>query len=205
MNPKARCVLADPPWAYAQWSDRKHGAAAAAIDVMATSDIAAIPVGEWCDEDCALFLWGTWPKVPDAIQVMRAWGFDFVTGLPWVKVYKGGDAYRGIGFWTQGASEYLLIGKRGDPDRVKGTPVIGLLVGEQPVLYGSVSEHSRKPEAIHEWIERLFPGGPFLELFARRPRAGWACWGGDLGFVLSAEGVREVPVPARAKQGDIFG
>jgi N6-adenosine-specific RNA methylase IME4 len=37
-------------------------------------------------------------------------------------------------------------------------------------------EHSRKPDGIHERIERLV-AGPYLELFARQKRPNWTVWG----------------------------
>jgi hypothetical protein len=40
--------------------------------------------------------------------------------------------------------------------------------------------HSRKPEAVQDALERLFPDGPRLELFARRPRFGWTVWGNEV-------------------------
>jgi N6-adenosine-specific RNA methylase IME4 len=42
-----------------------------------------------------------------------------------------------------------------------------------------VGAHSAKPEALQDLAERLSPG-PRLELFARRRRAGWTCWGDQL-------------------------
>ncbi len=200
-------------------------------------------------------LWGTWPKLPDALEVMRAWGFEYVTGFPWVKVTPdAGTIYTGIGFWTQSASEFIFIGRRGKGlDRDGGAPVVGLatdargadehgrprvgcgrvlprgLVGEcgevsgmggarivcedcasgtsgnknNRVLWAPRAEHSRKPEAVHEWVERLFPeetAETRLELFARRARAGWSCWGGDLGFMLGPKGVRRVKVKKAASE-----
>lgn len=203
-GPPFDVVLADPAWSYRQWSETKHGAASAVYGTMTTPDICAIPVKEWLAEDAALFMWGTWPKLPDVIQVMAAWGCEYVTGFPWVKVYEGGCAYRGIGFWSQAVTEYLLIGKKGEPRRSKGTPIMGLLVGEDRVLYSERTPHSRKPEAVHGWIERLFPEGRLLELFARRPRAGWTTWGGDLGFHLSEKGVRLAPEMKKPQQFSIF-
>lgn len=203
---KARVILADPAWDYRNFSDSMHGAAAASYDVMTTADICALPVRSWADDHAALFMWGTWPKLPDALQVMEAWGFEFTTGFPWVKTVPDSRAiYRGIGFWTMATSEYMLIGKRGEPKRKGGSPVMGLAVdgdGER-ILYAPRTEHSRKPEAVHEWIERIFPtetAETRLELFARRKRAGWTTWGRDTGFNLTPQGALsytppEAPLP----------
>jgi N6-adenosine-specific RNA methylase IME4 len=40
-------------------------------------------------------------------------------------------------------------------------------------------EHSRKPDYVHECIERLV-AGPYLELFARQRRPGWDVWGNEI-------------------------
>lgn len=243
-----RVLIADPAWRYQQWSEAKHGAADAAYEdgTMATDDICRIPVKKWLAKDAVLFVWGTWPKVPDCLRVLEAWGADeIVSGFPWVKTTpSAGTIYTGIGFWTQSASEYLLIGRRGRGlERADGDKVVGLATDARGadeqgrprvgcglrgadmlpcgaylsrgrylcmacvegaekndrVLWAPRAEHSRKPEEVHEWVERLFPGeGPEtrLELFARRPRPGWTCWGGDLGFILTpgGSGVRRAKV-----------
>ena len=219
-----RVLLADPAWRYANFSASCHGAAEHAYEdgTMATDDICRIPVKRWCADDAVLFLWGTWPKLPDAVRVMSAWGFEYVSGFPWVKTTpSAGTIYTGIGFWTQSCSEYLLIGRRGhglerdDSDKVVGlaTDARGADEHGRPrdggdvekndrVLWAPRAEHSRKPEEVHEWVERLFPGERAetrLELFARRQRPGWTCWGGDLGFILTpgGSGVRQVKVEAK--------
>lgn len=42
-----------------------------------------------------------------------------------------------------------------------------------------IREHSRKPDCVHERIERLVVG-PYLELFARQRRRGWDSWGDEV-------------------------
>lgn len=190
-------VLADPAWRYRNFTDSAHGAAASAYDTMDTKDIAAIPVHQWAAKDSVLVLWGTWPKLPDGLRVMEAWGFDYVTAAPWVKTTPSkGDIATGVGFWFQSASEIILIGKRGKPSTQK-YPILGLLHGEPAQFYAPAARgkntHSKKPLEIHDWIEARCPeGGPYLELFARRPREGWATWGLELGVRLSAEGAHYV-------------
>lgn len=144
-----RVILADPPWRYHNWSDAAHGAASSAMETMATPDICAIPVSRWAHPDgCILAMWATWPKLEDAFSVISAWGFDYVTGWPWVKtVPAAGEIRRGIGFWAQSCS----------------------------------------------WLESAL--GPHLELFARSERAGWTCYGLDLGWRLGPDGVSPVPLP----------
>ena len=183
-------IVADPPWRYRNFSDTVHGAAASHYATMDSESIREIPVKKWAAEDCVLALWGTWPKLDECFGVVRSWGFEYVTGFPWVKTNpNSGEIRRGIGFWTQSASECVLIGRRGDPGRKGHAPLIGLLIGEDRQFYAPRTQHSRKPETLQDWLEGEFPG-PYLEMFATRLRPGWATWGRTLGYELDAAGVR---------------
>ena len=82
-------ISADPPWKYQNWTDKAHGAASAWYETMSTKDICSIPVTEAAADDSLLFLWVTNPKLEDGLQVMKAWGFDYVTvAFDWVKTYR---------------------------------------------------------------------------------------------------------------------
>ena len=103
-------ILADPPWRYKNWTKAKNGAASSAMETMAVEDIAAVPVQTWAARDSFLFLWVTWPKLPQGLQVMKAWGFEFITLAPWVKYTPSTANLRtGTGFWVRGVSEGLII------------------------------------------------------------------------------------------------
>jgi N6-adenosine-specific RNA methylase IME4 len=95
-----KTILADPPWKYQNWTDKKNGAARGHYKTMTLEDIAALPVGELGDPTgCALFLWATFPKIREALQVIEAWGFRYVTcAFVWRKVYRSGAPYCGLGF-----------------------------------------------------------------------------------------------------------
>lgn len=192
-------IVADPPWSYRNWSDAKSGAASAAMTVQPEANIAQIPVAQWAARDCVLLCWGTWPKLPEALRVIEAWGFEWVTACPWVKTTPpSADISTGIGFWFQSTSEVLIVAKRGDP-RTKRYPILGLMSGDERQFYYPVSrKHSRKPEDIYDWIE-VRCGSPestrYLELFATRQRPGWTCWGSELGHWLNEDGVSALPPP----------
>jgi len=168
---------------------------------MTREELAAIPVPSWTAADAVLALWGTWPKLDEALHLLTAWGFAYVTGFPWIKTMPhNGEVRRGIGFWTMSTSELVLIGRRGEPSRRReGKPVLGLLAGEDRQFYAPLRRHSEKPQGLHDWLEAQFDG-PFLELFARQSRQGWDTYGMDLGFILSAEGVRRIAAPRPAQQ-----
>lgn len=166
-------IIADPAWSY---SSIREGAAAAEYSTMSVAAICALPVEQLAAPDSVLLLWGTWPLLPEAIRVMQSWGFAYVTGFPWIKIE--GEPSRdlwgaldikpqyGIGFWVRGCSELVFVGRRGNV-----SPPTDGFVGLLSENFG----HSRKPDSLHHYAESLT--GPYLELFARRPRAGWDVWG----------------------------
>lgn len=108
-------IVADPDWRYDNFGQAKHGAARSHYPGTTADDIASIPVGRWARKDSILLLWATYPKLDKAIDVLRAWGFRLVTACPWIKTTPStGEIKRGIGFWWQGTSELLLVGRRGN-------------------------------------------------------------------------------------------
>lgn len=184
-----RTIIADPPWSYANYRETRHGAAAAHYDGMTPEEIAAIPVNRWAGRDAVLLLWGTWPLLGDAIDVMRAWGFRQVTAVPWVKTSPSSGLIRtGVGIWFQACSEVLIVGVKGKSGRVKGKSVRGLLCGADVQFYAPIGKHSEKPEELRSWANRALPG-PRLELFATAQRPGWTCIGRALGHELGANGI----------------
>ena len=80
-------ITADPPWSYANWIDKKNGAAAAHYDCLTLEELKQLPVSSVAAEDCMLFLWTTGPKMNEAIELLEAWGFPFVTvAFVWEKL-----------------------------------------------------------------------------------------------------------------------
>jgi N6-adenosine-specific RNA methylase IME4 len=128
--------------------------------------------------DSALALWVYDPLRPAADRVMEAWGFTYVkTLVNWVKTTKNGKLAFGTGYYTHNGSEQLILGTRGKGLRVQDR-------GLRQVLMAERREHSRKPDEAWEILERLFGDVRRVELFARRPRAGWTSWGNQLGEVV---------------------
>lgn len=180
-------VYADPPWAY---RTGRGVEGAVPYDTLDTAAVAAVPVGRWAAPDCLLACWGTWPHLADLADVVRAWGFEVVTGLPWVKALPDGRVRLGTGYWVRGASEFLVLARRGaarPPAPADRHP--GLLVGPEQTFYHPPGRHSAKPPALLDWLATVAPPGPRLELWARAPTPGWTAWGTDLGFRLGPAGV----------------
>jgi N6-adenosine-specific RNA methylase IME4 len=172
-------ILADPPWGFQCWDGMdKKVASRGSVTPYQTMDmdaIRALPVDEIAAENCALFMWIVWPTLPEAITVIESWGFTYKTcAFCWLKgdPYKlfalEEDVYMGLGYWTRANSEVCLLATRGKPKRLDA--------GVRQGIFAPRREHSRKPDGIHERIERLV-AGPYVELFARQKRKGWDSWG----------------------------
>lgn len=174
-------ILADPPWGFQCWDGKDKKVASRGsvtpYSTMEMTDIASLPVADLAAENCALFMWCVWPTLPEAFGVLGAWGFKYKTcGFLWMKAdpYRlfalEEDVYMGLGYWTRANTEPCLIGTRGKPKRKDAGVRQGVIAPRR--------EHSRKPDGIHERIERLV-AGPYLELFARAERPGWTVWGNE--------------------------
>lgn len=140
---------------------------------MDIEDIKALPVGELADKDCALFLWVTFPMLKEAWSVMEAWGFTFKTvAFVWIKQNRRSDGlFTGMGYWTRANAEICLLATKGHPHR-RAKDV-------HQVIVSHVEEHSKKPDAARERIERLLGDVPRIELFARQHPDGWDVWGNE--------------------------
>jgi N6-adenosine-specific RNA methylase IME4 len=116
-----------------------------------------------------LFLWATSPKLSEALEVIKAWGFEYRTNMVWIKDQIG------MGYYARQQHGLLLIAKRGN------LPMP--LPENRPasVIHAARQKHSAKPVEFYEAIERMYPTLPKIELFARRQRKGWAAWGAEVG------------------------
>lgn len=171
---KFRTVLADPPW---QFNNRTGKVAPEhkrlnRYSTMSLDDIKRIPVDSVTDSVCHLYLWVPNALLPEGLDVLRSWGFQYKSNIIWEKVRK--DGYpdgRGVGFYFRNVTEILLFGVKGESYRTLPP------ARSQVNLVRSVKrEHSRKPDEIYPIIEAC-SAGPFLEMFARGIRDKWVSWG----------------------------
>ncbi len=149
---------------------------------MPLADICAMPVQQLADDPAHLYLWVPNALLPEGLQVMKAWGFDYKSNIVWEKIRKdGGPDGRGVGFYFRNVTEILLFGVRGKAARTlaPGRSQVNLIAAEEPdgdLLKTRKREHSRKPDEQYGIIESC-SRGPYLELFARGERPGWTVWG----------------------------
>lgn len=167
-------IMADPPWQFVNRTGKvapehrrlnRYG-------TMTLPEIMALPVAEAAAPTAHLYLWVPNALLPEGLEVMRAWGFNYKSNIIWHKVRKdGGSDGRGVGFYFRNVTEVILFGVRGKNART-------LDPGRTQVNYLATRkrEHSRKPDEQYPLIESCSPG-PYLEMFGRGIRNGWSTWG----------------------------
>lgn len=172
MNKKYQIIYADPPWSY----DDKgcNGNALAHYKTMTLKEINALPVKDIAADDCVLFLWATYPKIEDALAVIKAWGFTYKSiAFQWIKQNKSGKGFFfGLGRWTRGNTEACLIAVKGKPKRVNNAV--------SQLIISPLKRHSEKPAEARERIVTLMGDLPRIELFAREKVDGWDVWGNEV-------------------------
>ena len=204
---KYTVLLCDPPWKYSNPMDNKSEYGGTPYKQMSQEDLKDLPIKDIADKDCALFMWATLPKLPEAFETMKSWGFPFITvPFVWVKLNPNGKilklsewleevgiklpflepilkklqstviliggVYSGLGHWTNGNVELVLMGKIGAPKRQAKNI--------KQVVFAPRGKHSRKPDEIRQRIVQLMGDVPRIELFATETVDGWDSIGGAI-------------------------
>lgn len=172
---RACTILADPPWKFLTRSALGEDRSACThYKTDAWDQIMSLPVGQLAAPNSTLFMWIVDWIPPSAIdEVLHVWGFEYKTvAFTWAKQNQGGEGWHmGMGYWTRSNPEQCILATKGSPKR--------LAADVRQLVVAPVMEHSRKPDEVHDRIERLV-GGPYLELYARRERQNWVTWGNEL-------------------------
>lgn len=195
-------IYADPPWAYRDKASAGQRGAGHHYDVMSWQDIAALPIRDICAPDCVLAMWHVPPQPAEALALCQAWGFTFKSMklFNWFKTTKTGKRHFGMGSYTRGGPEDVLIGTRGvlfdaqddealPPGEFPAEDCLIALRGKRWRASAAVScvveapyrGHSRKPDQIPDLLVELFGPVKRIELFARRRGdPSWDYWGNEL-------------------------
>jgi len=164
-------VMMDPPWEERGGGQIKRGADRH-YPLVKSSDLPAVirSCEHWdrIADTAHMYMWVTNNFLTDGLWLVDQLGFRYVTNLVWIK-----DRF-GIGQYFRGQHELCLFAVRGDHRPTDGTWSTWL---GQSVL--KRTEHSKKPQEIHELVEQASPG-LWLEIFARTARPGWLAWGNQL-------------------------
>lgn len=166
-----KTILMDPPWAEYGGGKIKRGADRhypLIRDVSAIVNLVVLWSGYWNPdpEGCHLYCWVTNNHLKQGLELVEQLGFSYVTNLVWVK-----DRI-GLGQYFRGQHELCLFARMGQTMLPRDRTV-------PTVILEPRRQHSQKPEGLVAAIERVSPG-PYLELFARAPRAGWDVWGNEV-------------------------
>lgn len=168
-------ILADPPWRF----NNRTGKVApehkrlGRYATMSLDDIKELPVSDAAADNAHLYLWVPNALLPEGLEVMKAWGFKYVSNIVWAKRRKdGGPDGRGVGFYFRNVTELLLFGVKGKMRTLApGRSQVNMIETRK-------REHSRKPDEQYKLIMDCSPG-PYLELFARYPQPHWEVWGNE--------------------------
>ena len=176
---KYAVIYADPPWTYRQHgtSPKSRGNAAQHYKTMTTDEICRLHVKSIAKKEAVLFLWATFPQIEDAIQVMKAWGLEYKTAaFVWVKTYRSGKLFWGMGAYTRANAEVCLLGVTPDfraKDKIQSHKV-------SQIIQEPFAGHSVKPDEARQRIVQLVGDVPRIELFARQRAPGWDAWGDEI-------------------------
>lgn len=170
-------IYADPPWSYL-WGKGKNGGNFAPekhYQTMSVEEICQMKsvIKKIAERNCALFMWATMPCLPDAIQVIKEWGFKYKTcAFTWVKIKKDGQPLAGMGSYTKCNAELCLLAMKG---HIKATDKT-----VRQIIMAERNGHSVKPFEVRERIIKLFGEQSRIELFARQKAEGFDCWGNEI-------------------------
>ena len=168
-------IYADPPWQYQR--NKVQGAAENHYPTMGIDELCALPVADLAAPDSALFLWATFPQLPEALRLIEAWGFTYKSvAFVWLKKNRKADSwFYGLGFWTRGNAEVCLLGVSPGfraKDQIRSHRV-------HQVIEAPFEGHSKKPAETRRRIVELLGDVPRLEMFARDRAQGWDAWGNE--------------------------
>ena len=165
-------IYADPPWRYS--AKKMQGAAENHYPTMSIDELCALPVAELAAKDSALFMWATFPQLPEALRLIRAWGFTYKSvAFVWLKKNRKADSwFYGLGFWTRANAEICLLATKGHPKRQAADI--------HQFIISPIEAHSKKPDETRDKIVALMGDLPRVELFARQTSPGWDVWGNEV-------------------------
>lgn len=170
---KYRVIYADPPWSYNDKMDGHNHGAETHYQTQGIEWIKSLAVSEIAEKDSILFMWAVSPLLPEAFDVIKAWGFKYKTvGFCWIKETPLFNTVANLGRYTMGGMEICLIATKGSPKRVSASV--------RQIVYAQRTAHSRKPNEVRTAIVDLMGDVSRVELFARQKHNGWDSWGNEV-------------------------
>lgn len=173
-NKKYNIIYADPPWSYKNMGNIQ-ATAESHYKTMKQEELEEMGnvIKKISEDNCMLFMWVTFPKLQEGLNLIKAWGFEYKTcGFCWVKKTKNGKNFFGVGWYTKSNAEVCLIGVKGKPLKVSNSV--------SQIIESVIEEHSKKPEIVKDKIVEFCGDVSRIELFARRYTEGWDVWGNEV-------------------------
>ena len=174
---KYNIIYADPPWEFKTYSakGKEKKSAECHYPCMKKEDIQKLPIADLCKENCVLFLWVTFPKLQEGLELIKAWGFEYKTcGFTWAKQNKKSDTFfMGCGYWTRANAELCLLATKKNFPKRQAKNIKQIVLSHR-------EKHSKKPDEVRDRIVNLVGDLPRIELFARQTCEGWDCWGNEV-------------------------
>ena len=184
-NKKYDIIYADPPWDYGgklQFDKSSKGvdeldtnkkifisSACFKYPTLKTSELKKLPLKNIAKDNCLLFMWTTNPHLEQALDLGKAWGFEYRTvAFVWDKMNHNPGQY------TLTNCELCLLFKKGKIPSPRGARNV------QQLVRVPRGKHSEKPIEVLQGITKMFPTQDKIELFARNTNKGWSCWGLDV-------------------------
>lgn len=191
---KYQIIYSDPPWRY-DFSKSGSRKIENQYSTMELEDIKNLQVPS--DDNSVLYLWATTPKLVEALEVMKAWGFTYKSHAIWDK-----DCI-GMGYWFRGQHELLLVGTKGNFSPPKAE------LRKSSIVKIKRGEHSSKPDYFKTLIDLWYPEMDKLEMFARdrtpllpKPEK-WSVWGNEVTNDVEIISGQPVPVIPEIKEGEV--
>lgn len=179
-------IYMDPPWIFENYSEKGEDRNPNRwYDTMPLEEIKLLPIADLAADDCMCACWMTFPRLLDGLELMRHYGFRYVTvGHVWIKlnplvglrtmISTIKDVFMGPGYWTRSNAEILVLASKGSPKRLSKSV--------RQIVMHPRGEHSEKPLVFRRNLERLIDTDRRLEIFCRRePEEGWDVWGNQVG------------------------
>lgn len=161
---KFKTIVIDPPW-----PTTFYGNGSAPYRTMPITQIALLPIRQLADKDCNVFLWTPNNFMEDAFGLLRLWCIKYKITITWCKM-------DGLGRPPYSATEHCLMASYGQPPRPHQK-------GEAKILNHFTTRralrHSEKPDYFYSIVESISQS-PGLDMFSRKKREGWTCWGDEV-------------------------
>lgn len=197
---KYQVIYADPPWKYPDsshtllagengkgghwagktkdwnsWNERPKGEFKKLYPSLTKEELFKLPVKDLLDKDAACFMWTTDMHLPQALEIMKSWGFTYKNiAFVWEKQTVNGNPVNLMAPWTLKSYEICIFGTKGAMRKYRKDKTIRQMVKAER------TRHSAKPQEVADRIVRMFPDCPRIELFARDAKPGWDVWGNEI-------------------------